>query len=212
MDRVNGYQVIDDLMEYAARLAIDLDDQSLGHGMIDLARSARREIEAIGLKDGSRAIPQNSYEGMLLYKLIPELASRLMKGGGVTMMRLPDELPGAEISTADGDQLRFLIGNCIEHASFDLIAEKVRDRFDRHYQNMQTFFACEAVDRNPLQGNLIEIAVSRIHPATPAHRDYFSRLFSLSGHGTNTDQVHTWVPGHSASEAENGEFEMANFN
>lgn len=194
MDPARGYQAIDKLLDYAARLAVDLDDQSLGHGIIDLARSARKEIQAIGLTGGARQIPQNSYEGMLLYQLLPEAASRLMTRRGITMMRLPDERPDADIATASGNRIRYLIGNCMENASFDLIAEKVRDRFDPSYKNPNTFFACEAIDRNPLQGNLVEIATTRIHPATELGQDYFSRLFSLSHRLSDTHRGYNWSP------------------
>lgn len=194
MDPARGYQVIDSLLGYAARLAIDLDNQSLGHGVIDLARSARREIEAIGIKGGAKKIPHNSHEGMLLYRLLPELATRLMAQDGITMMRLADEAPGAEVASVNAAQLRFMIANCMEHSALDLIAEKVRDRFDPSYENTSTFFACEALDRNPLMGNLVEIATTRLSPPAPESRDYFARLFNLTHLHDDRERRRTWVP------------------
>lgn len=194
MDHARGYQAIDELLDYAARLAVDLDDQSLGHGIIDLARSARKEIQFIGLTGGAKQIPQNSYEGLLLYQLLPEVAHRLMSRRGITVLRLPEERPDADIASANGDRIRILVGNCMENASFDLIAEKVRDRFDPSYRNTKTFFACEAIDRNPLEGNLIEIATTRVQPATALGQDYFSRLFSLSHRLSDTHRGYSWLP------------------
>ena len=50
------YHEVQKLLRYGAVMAYELDDQSIGHGLIDLTRRARKEIEVIGLRNGHKSV------------------------------------------------------------------------------------------------------------------------------------------------------------
>jgi hypothetical protein len=191
MDVDIGFETVDALLGHAAKLSYELDDQSLGHGLIDLARTARKEIESIGLKDGTRKIPQNSYEGMLLYAVLPELARRLMLPSGIDLLKLPEEDFDKTIRALPDAKIRYMAAVCFEHATFDIIAEKVRDKYDPEYHRRGSFFATEAIARNPLFGSIVEVAASRVSKPVSPDSDFFARLFHQAIPGS---EVMSWDP------------------
>lgn len=158
------YHEVQKLLRYGAVMAYELDDQSIGHGLIDLTRRARKEIEVIGLRNGHKSVPIESYEGMLLYRVMPEISRRLIQKGGARLLHLPGEQPGPDVTSLTGNALRRLAGTCVAKSAFDIIAEKVRDRFDPEFRNTGTFFACEAVQRDCRSGNILEVALSKLNP------------------------------------------------
>ncbi|HDZ51488.1 hypothetical protein LCGC14_0112430 [marine sediment metagenome] len=176
MSHVERYHQIQELLRHGSTLAYNLDDQSLGHGLIDLSRQARKEIEMIGMKGGHSSVPLDSYEGMLLYRLIPEISRRLIRKGGARLLLLEGERPGADVTNIPGDSLRRLTGDCVAKSAFDIVAEKVRDRFDPDFLNTSTFFACEAIQRDCRSGNIVEIGLSRAVPANHIQptQDFFA--------------------------------------
>ncbi len=178
MAHYEGYEKVQRLLRHGATLAYDLDDQSLGHGLIDLTRRARLEIEKIGLKSGHTSVPIDSYEGMLLYRVMPEISRRLIQRGGARLLMLPGEKPDSDVTNIPGDSLRRLTGECHAKSAFDLIAEKVRDRFDPGFSNTSTFFACEAIQRDCRAGNIVEIALSRVlaPEINSGRKDIFAEL------------------------------------
>jgi len=161
-------------------MAYELDDQSIGHGLIDLTRRARKEIEVTGLRNGHKSVPIESYEGMLLYRVMPEISRRLIQKGGARLLHVAGEQPGPDVTSLSGDGLRRLTGACSAKSAFDIIAEKVRDRFDPDFRNTGTFFACEAIQRDCRSGNILEVALSRLNPPeiNRARADYFADKIS----------------------------------
>jgi hypothetical protein len=178
MSHVERYHQIQDLLRHASTLAYNLDDQSLGHGLIDLSRRARKEIEVIGMKGGYRSVPLDSYEGVLLYRIIPEISRRLIHKGGARLLLLEGERPGADVTNIPGGSLRRLAGDCVAKSAFDIVSEKVRDRIDPDFKNTGTFFACEAIQRDCRSGNMVEIGLSRV--SQPDFNSAGSDFFALN--------------------------------
>lgn len=189
-----GYQEIQRLLRSGAVQAFGLSDQELGHGLIDLARVARREIEGVGLKDGNRHVPRDSYEGVLLYRIMPEIARRLIEGDGPRLLLLAGERRDADVTNIPPEKLRRYTSACLANSSMDLISEKVRDRFDPDYLNLGTFFATEAIQQDVRSGNILEIALSRVAPALgpqdPIARD-LAAWAAQSGHDAD---LTSWNP------------------
>jgi hypothetical protein len=166
-----GYWRVQDLLRHGAELACELDDHDLGRGLIDLARTARREIEALKVAGVNPGLPLSSFEGVLLYRLVPEISRRLIAPSGASLLLLPGEGPGADVTSITPSRLRILTGQCVAKSCFHILSERVRDRFDPDYQNPDTFFATEAIQQEARYGNLVEIGLSRAAPPEPYPRD-----------------------------------------
>lgn len=192
-----GYQQVQSLLRHGAELAFDLDDHDLGHGIIDLCRTSRKEIETIGLKNGMTEVPVDSYEGMLLYRIMPEIARRLFAGSGANLLLMRAERPGADITNIPEDILRRQTGMCLAKSRFGIISEKVRDRFDPDFCNTSTFYANEAISVDVRSGNILEVALNRVAPAPacPSDSDSIAQAIHFWARKTGFIQENaTWTP------------------
>ena len=192
MSNTTSYDDLRALLRYGAVLAHDLNNHDLGHGIIDLCRRARIEISAIGIKGGGE-LPKKSYEGLLLYHLMPEIAYRLMQGSGAELLLLKEERSDRQATGISSTRLRHDAGICLEKGAFPLIAQKIRKRFDPDFRRKETFFANEALAQDVWLGNIVEIALNRIAPAPVNGNDVLSRL--IKAHAKRHGSAHvSWAP------------------
>lgn len=159
-----GFYRRSELLRSGAELSYTLDSQSLGQGIIDLCRTARREIICISKQPQQDRISTDSFEGRLLYGLMPEIARRLIEPSGAQLLLMKCEIKHDAIKKLTKAQLRHAVGLCMENGNFEIIAEKVRDRFDPEYHHKNTFFANEAIGCDIRAGNILEVALSRVSP------------------------------------------------
>lgn len=196
-DSHSGYQKVQSLLRYGAELAFSLDDHDLGHGVIDLCRTSRQEIETIGLKNGMTKVPIDSYEGMLLYRIMPEIARRLIAASGAALLLMRGERPGADITNIPEDILRRQAGMRLAKSSFGIISEKVRDRFDPEFRGSSTFYANEAISVDVRSGNILEVALNRVAPAPARPSDSDSIAQVIHSWARKNDFIQenaTWTP------------------
>jgi hypothetical protein len=192
-----GFNRVQSLLRFGAEMAYDMDNHDLGHGIIDLCRAARTEIGTIGLKGGGTDVPVQSFEGMLLYRLMPEIARRLVSEAGADLLLLRGERPGADVTNIPQDRLRRYVSMCLAKSTFPIISEKVRDRLDPDFMRPDSFFANEAIQHDVRSGNIVEIALNRVAPSLSSgpNTDHISSAINQwamdCGMG---DNVLTWSP------------------
>lgn len=193
MSREERFTRVQALLRHGAIMAWELPDQDLGHGLIDLARSARREI----LASSQGRMPtrlREGEEGALLYHVLPEISRRLIAQDGASLLRLREERTGTDMSGLPDTMLRTLTARALERSEFRMIAEIVRGRFDPDYTRTETFFATEAIGRDPRDGNILEIALSRAAPPT-RQLDPLSRAISDRAERTGLEgDFLSWSP------------------
>ena len=196
-DTQEGYEEVQALLRNAAKMVCGLSNHDLGHAVIDLCRTVRKEIDVLGLKGNARSLPLKSYEGILLWRLMPEMARRLIKEGGAELLLLPGERPVADVTNTSAEKLRQIVGLSLTKGAFDVISEKIRDQFDPYYKNRNTFYASEVVGQDIRSGNVVEIALHRLAPAPsiPPASDYIAtRIHAWAErHGKVRDHA-TWFP------------------
>jgi len=160
-----GYTKNQSLLRLGANMSWEMSDHDLGHGLIDLCRRTRMEIAAVGLKDGSTEVPIDSYEGLLLYRIMPEISRRLISSSGAQLLILKRERSAAGMKGIESHHLRKITSSALLNGNFNIISEKVRDKFDPDYRCGNTFFASEAIARDVRLGNILEISLNRVAPA-----------------------------------------------
>ena len=169
-----------------------------GEVLLIYCRQARKEITVYGLKVG--ALENASYEGWLLWSLIPEMARRLINEQDVTLLRTREERPAMSVTRISNDRLRRDVALCYREGNFGIISEKIRDSFDPDYRisdKFGTFQANEMISRDVRAGNIIEIALNRISPAPkdPSGSDWMACLIREWGKHSGLSRNHvTWSP------------------
>ena len=197
-DRQTGYDLVQSQLRLAATLGYQIGNSDIGRGIIHLCRQARKEITVYGLKVGS--LENASYEGWLLWSLIPEMARRLISDQDVTLLRTREERPAMNVTGISNDQLRHDVALCYREGNFGIISEKIRDSFDPDYRisdKFRTFQANEMISRDVRAGNIIEIALNRISPAPecPSVSDWMARSIQDWGKYSRLSRNHvTWSP------------------
>lgn len=154
--------------EQVIEIGLRIDDEELAHAVLDLSRTARREMVAIGLIPSFTEQRASSYEMILTQHLMPEIASRL-NGTQTRLILSREEVGEGSASGTSGAELRRMIGVCWSSCDFARIGSAVRVRFDPDGKNAGRVFATEVIGQDPCNGNLMEMALSRV--AAPTETD-----------------------------------------
>lgn len=152
------------IADLAAATALEASDVQLGLGLIGLARRLRRECvgQRPGIPDLSRH--NASYESLLAWEVLPEMAARLMRQGGVDLARTKDELevPGMEIFS--NEDLRKSLADGLRFSQLPAISEELRAHAAPGEIQAGRLLACEILARPVAFGNVAEISCARLCP------------------------------------------------
>lgn len=162
----------------AAATALEASDTDLGLGLIGLARRLRREC--IGQKPGVPDLrrPNASYESLLAWEVLPEMADRLLKRSGAVMARTRAEQDVPSMEIFSDEDLRKSLGDGLKFSRFPEISETLRAGAAPGEIQPGRLLACELVARPIALGNVVAISCARLSPdpmpGTPeADEDWF---------------------------------------
>lgn len=171
--------------ELVIEIALRITDDELAQAVVDLSRTARRELLGIGLIPSYTEAEVTSYEMLLTQHLMPEIAARLNRGADAPLILSRDEVGDGSASRIDGAELRRLTGLCWSRTDFARIGAAVRARFDPDGAKADKVFATEVIGQEPAKGNLLEIALGRAAPPVgpdPAREeDWFAERILHAG-------------------------------
>lgn len=151
--------------EQVIEIALRIENDELAQAIIDLSRTARRELLTIGMISTYTEQYASSYEMILTQHLMPEIASRLILGAQTPMLLSREEVGDGSTARLGPGDLRRLTGQCWSRSDFGRIGAVVRARLDPDGRNADKVFATEVIGQEPCNGNLLEIALGRV--ATP---------------------------------------------
>lgn len=146
------------------RIALRIPDEELARAVLDLARTARREMSVMGFSTSYTETPVTGYEMMLTQHVMPEIAARLSAGSPTPLIRSRDEIGDERFSRWSDRELRRISGLCWSKSDFGRIGAAVRARFDPKGSQEDQVFATEVIGQEPSNGNLLEIALARAAP------------------------------------------------
>jgi len=146
------------------RIALRVTDEELARAVLDLARTARREMSVMGFSPAYTEAPVTGYEMMLTQHVMPEMAARLSAGSPTPLIRSRDELGDGRVCRMSGAELRRVAGLCWSKSDFGRIGAAVRSRFDPQGAQADQVFATEVIGQEPSNGNILEIALTRAAP------------------------------------------------
>lgn len=185
--------VIDAMMQHVAEAVFETGNLTTSMALLDLSRTARKEINML---TAPQELPVESYEGILLYRLLPEIARRLSASEGAILFLSPSERSGEDVASISGDTLRRFVSTCLDRADFRAMASQIRTRIDPHYKIEGKFFALEAIDRDVRAGNIIEIALAKIAPAPSSFEPGDTMSKAMSDYTSQGGNVcASWNPG-----------------
>jgi hypothetical protein len=177
LERIQAHeQVID--------ITLRIADDELGQAIVDLSRTARRELLRIGMTPSYVEVEVSSYEMLLTQHLMPEIAARLSRGAQAPLMLSREELGDGSPSRFSDTELRRVTGACWSRTDFARIGAVVRARFDPDGSQSGRVFATEVIGQEPCNGNILEIALSRAAPAVTAptrETDWFADRILRAG-------------------------------
>jgi hypothetical protein len=150
--------------EQVIEITLRIADDELAQAIVDLSRTARRELLRIGLTPSYVEAEVSSYEMLLTQHLMPEVASRLSRGGQAPLMLSREEMGDGSPSRLSDADLRRITGACWSRTDFSRIGTIVRARFDPDGMQSGRVFATEVIGQEPCNGNIVEIALSRAAP------------------------------------------------
>lgn len=171
--------------EQVIAIALRIADDELAQAVVDLSRTARRELLGIGLIPAYTEAEVTSYEMLLTQHLMPEIAARLNRDATTPLILSREETGDGSVSRLSGAELRRLTGLCWARTDFARIGAAVRARFDPDGLKAEKVFATEVIGREPASGNLLEIALGRVAAPTEAEltreADWFAALILHAG-------------------------------
>jgi hypothetical protein len=185
--------------EQVIEIALRIADDELAQAIVDLSRTARRELMRIGLTPSYVEAEVSSYEMLLTQHLMPEIASRLSRGGPAPLILSREEMGDGSPARLPDMELRRIIGACWSRTDFSRIGTIVRARFDPDGSQSGRVFASEVIGHEPSNGNIVEIALSRAAPpANPEptpDTDWFADRILRTGRfrGIETPSL-VWTP------------------
>jgi len=154
--------------EQVINITLRITDDELAQAIVDLSRTARRELLRIGLTPSYVEAEVSSYEMLLTQHLMPEIAARLSRGAQAPLMLSREELGDGSPSRFSDAELRRVTGACWSRTDYSRIGAVVRARFDPDGEQSGRVFATEVIGQEPCNGNIVEIALSRAAPAATA--------------------------------------------
>lgn len=167
------------------RIALRVPNEELAHAILDLARTARREMTMIGFSPAYVEMPVSGYETMLTQSVMPEIAARLNVSGQAPLIRSREEIGDGRILRVSGPELRRVAGLCWSRSDFARIGAAVRSRFDPDGVKAGQVFATEVIGQEPSNGNILEIALTRCVPPSALSQarnsDWFAERILASG-------------------------------
>ena len=147
-------------------IGLRIEDAELAQAIVDLSRTARRELLSIGVTPSYTEEVASSYEMILTQHLMPEIAARLNRGAETPLILSREEVGDGSAARLEGAELRRLTGQCWSLSDFARVGAAVRSRYDPDGLNAAKVFATEVIGQDPCNGNLLEIALGRVaHPA-----------------------------------------------
>lgn len=152
--------------EQVIEIGLRVKDDELAQAIVDLSRTARRELLSVGVTPSFTEEVASTYEMILTQHLMPEIASRLNRNAATRLILSREEVGDGSASELEGPELRRLTGLCWSRSDFARIGVSVRSRFDPEGRNAEKVFATEVIGQDPVNGNLLEIALGRV--ASPA--------------------------------------------
>ncbi|MCE6959636.1 hypothetical protein LAZ40_11465 [Cereibacter sphaeroides] len=164
-----------DIAGLAAVAAIEGSDIDLARGVIGLARGLRREC--VGQRPGVPDLrkPDASFESLLAWELLPELAARLMARTGATFVRSREETAVPSLAVFSDADLRRSFGEAMRSCRFGEVADTLRRHAAPDEIQPGRLLACEIASQDLSCGNIVEIACSRLvpepAPGTPGAED-----------------------------------------
>lgn len=180
-------------------IAFRVSDSELAHAVLDLSRTARRELSDCGFADHFTFNPPSGHREILLQNIMPEIARRLNAGSDATLMLTHEEGRSGPMSGVKGQELRRLVGSCWERSGFDHVGQEIREILGSRFASGDKIFATEVLGTDPREGNLLEIALGRC-VAPDANlmarwADPFAERIVSAGHdmGLDLDRM-TWSP------------------
>lgn len=148
--------------EQVIEIGLRIEDDELAQAIVDLSRTARRELFSIGMIPSYTEQIASSYEMILTQHLMPEISARLISGAETPLILSREEVGDGSASRLDAGGLRRLTGQCWSRSDFARIGAAVRARFDPDGVNSGKVFATEVIGQEPCNGNLLEIALGRV--------------------------------------------------
>jgi hypothetical protein len=181
------------------RIALRIPEEELARAILDLARTARREMTVMGFSPAYTETPVTGYEMMLTQHVMPEIAARLSAGSHTPLILSRDEIGDGRISGMSDRELRRLAGLCWSKSDFGRIGAAVRARFDPKGSQEDQVFATEVIGQEPSNGNLLEIALARAAPpfdlSPTAGSDWFAdRILNAGKLRGLPDPLPYWTP------------------
>lgn len=171
--------------EQVIEIGLRIENDELAQAVVDLARTGRRELFTIGIIPAFAEPEASSYEMVLTQHLMPEIAARLNRGSGTPLILSREEVGDGSTSRLEDQELRRLTGLCWSRCDFSRIGTAVRARCDPHGVNAGKVFATEVIGQEPVNGNLLEIALGRVaKPVMPdpsAQEDWFAERILHAG-------------------------------
>lgn len=184
--------------ELVIEIGLRVEDEELAQAIVDLSRTARRELLGIGLIPAFTEAEASSYEILLTQHLMPEIAARLSRGSPAPLMLSREETGDGSLTGLAGAELRRLTGLCWSHTDFGRIGAAVRARFDPNGLKADKVFATEVLGQEPANGNLLEIALGRAAAPAPEPApgsDWFAERILEAGRLRGLDRPGpVWTP------------------
>lgn len=179
-----------ELKRQAIQIAREGSRAEVGSMILGLSRRIRKECrgQLPGIPDLTSHKPQMA-EGALVYEYLPELAQRFLTGSGADMLRTAEERAVPDLDHFTDEDLRLAIGDGLRASRFAAISARLR------LLQEPRSFATEIFAGDLHDGNVIEIATSRLIPAFKAdHPSYrkdslqFDRDRAMRKHATHWHQ------------------------
>lgn len=185
--------------EQVIEIGLRIEDDELAQAVVDLSRTARRELLSVGMIPSYTEPLASSYEMILTQHLMPEIASRLMRRANTPLVLSRDEIGDGSTAEISPAELRRLTGQCWSRSDFGRIGAAVRARFDPDGRNVDKVFATEVIGQEPCNGNLLEIALGRAaapeSPSPSAEEDWFAERMIHAGRLRGLERpAPVWTP------------------
>ena len=148
-------------------IGLRIEDDELAQAIVDLSRTARRELFSVGVTPSFTEEVASTYEMILTQHLMPEIAARLNRDTETRLILSREEVGDGSASELEGPEFRRLTGLCWSRSDFARIGASVRSRFDPDGANAEKVFATEVIGQDPVNGNLLEIALGRVASPVP---------------------------------------------
>ncbi|MCW3784660.1 hypothetical protein [Defluviimonas salinarum] len=155
------------------------------NGIMRIARQIRRECRGQSPVVPDLSTRGASSEGVLVHDWLPELAARLILASGEEVSEPAGRLANPDLAHMSDRDLRLAIGDALRFSMLGGAAMSVRLNAGPGEIRDDRLLAVELLARKVAEGNVVEIATSRLCPplerSDPAHaRDWLAREIERS--------------------------------